>query len=153
MTTEAAGDSERMERFRQLAWQALRPLSIIGPLALVLSSGVIPPTRVETGWATLPLSTLIMAVVLALVLLALVRSFSVRGLRTGHPGLSSREAGVVALLAFLLAWWCLGLSLLAHGPGENDGIGSLAYINGAFGTMVAVGVLFTWAVRRPRVTG
>ena len=149
MTTEAAGERDGMTRFRAAAWRVLRPLSILGPLALVLSSGVIPPARVETGWATLPLTTLVIAVVLALALLALVRMFAVRGLRTGRPGLSAREAGVVALLVFLMAWWAMGLSLLAHGPGEGDGIGSLAYINGAFGSMVAIGVLFAWAVRRP----
>jgi len=138
-----------MDRFRAAAWWLLRPLAVVGPLALVLSSGVLPPTRPETGWATLPLSTLVMAVILILALLALARSFSVRALRTGRPGLAAREAGVVALLVFLMAWWAMGLSLLAHGPSGNDGIGSLAYINGAFGTLVCIGVLFTWAVRRP----
>jgi hypothetical protein len=137
-----------MDRFRSVAWGTLRVVAIAGPLALVLSSGVIPPMRAETGWATLPLSTLVIAVILALVLLALVRTFSVRGLRTGRPGLTSREAGVVALLVFLIAWWCMGLSLLAHGPGANDGIGSLAYINGMFGVLVCTGVLFRWALRR-----
>ena len=137
-----------MDRFRSAAWWVLRPLAIVGPLALVLSSGVIPPMRTETGWATLPLSTLVIAVILALVLLALVRTFSVRGLRTGRPGLTAREAGVVALLVFLIAWWRMGLSLLAHGPGDNDGIGSLAYINGMFGVLVCTGVLFRWALRR-----
>ena len=137
-----------MDRFRAAAWWILRPLAVVGPLALVLASGVLPPSRPETGWATLPLTTLVIAVVLCLALLALARSFSVRGLRTGRPGLAPREAGVVALLVFLMAWWALGLSLLAHGPGGNDGIGSLAYINGMFGVLVCVGVLFRWAVRR-----
>jgi hypothetical protein len=137
-----------MDGFRAVAWWMLRVVAIAGPLALVLSSGVIPPTRPETGWATLPLSTLIIAVILALSLLALVRTFSVRGLRSGHPGLTAREAGVVGLLVFLLAWWCMGLSLLAHGPSGNDGVGSLAYINGMFGTLVTTGVLFRWALRR-----
>ena len=142
-----------MERFRAVMWWALRPLAVVGPLGLVLSSGVLPPSRPETGWATLPLSTLIVAVILCLALLALVRSFAVRGLRSGRPARSLRARGVgVALLVFLIAWWALGLSLLAHGPGSNDGIGSLAYINGMFGTLVATGVLFTWAVRRPRAT-
>jgi hypothetical protein len=148
MTSEAAGESQGMERFRAAAWWLLRPLTIVGPLALVLSSGVFPPARPETGWATLPLTTLIFGAILALALLALVRTFAVRGLRTGSPGLSSREAGVVGLLVFLMAWWCMGLSMLAHGPGDNDGLGSLAYINGSFGTVVCIGVLFAWATRR-----
>ena len=134
MSTEAAGESQGFERFRAAASRLLPPLAIVGPLALVLASGVIPPARPETGWATLPVTTLIFAAILVLALLALVRTFAVRGLRTGRPGLTSREAGVVALLVFLMAWWCMGLSLLAHGPGGNDGIGSLAYINGSFGT-------------------
>ena len=150
MTTEAAGDSRDFERFRAAAWWLLRPVAVVGPLALVLASGVIPPARPETGWATLRLTTLVFASILALALLALVRTFAVRGLRTGQPGLTAREAGVVALLIFLMAWWCMGLSMLAHGPGGNDGIGSLAYINGSFGTMVCIGVLFAWALRRPR---
>ncbi len=151
MTSEAAGESQGFERFRAAAWRVLPPLAIVGPLALVLFSGVLPPTRSETGWATLPLTTLIFASVVALALLALVRTFAVRDLRTGQPGLNSREAGVVALLVFLMAWWCIGLSMLAHGPGPNDGIGSLAYINGSFGTVVCIGVLFAWATRRTRV--
>jgi hypothetical protein len=110
---------------------------------------VLPPARPETGWATLPLTTLIAAAILALALLALVRTFAVRELRTGRPGLSARESGVVGLLVFLTAWWCMGLALLARGPGDGDGIGSLAYINGAFGVMVCVGVLFRWATQRP----
>ncbi|MBC7894521.1 MAG: hypothetical protein H7066_03855 [Cytophagaceae bacterium] len=139
-----------MERFRAAAWRLLPPLAIVGPLVLVLASGVIPPSRPETGWATLPVTTLAFAAIVALALLALVRTFAVRGLRTGLAGLTSREAGVVALLTFLMAWWCMGLSMLAHGPGTNDGIGSLAYINGSFGTLVCIGVLFAWATRRTR---
>lgn len=148
MSSEAGDGPARMDRFRAAAWWVLRPLAIVGPLVLVLSSGVIPPMRAETGWATLPLSTLVIAVLLALALLALLRTFAVRGLRTGRHGLTSREAGVVALLVFLLAWWCMGLSLLAHGPGPDDGIGSLAYINGMFGVLVCTGLLFRWALRR-----
>ncbi len=148
MTSEAAGESQGFERLRAAMARLLSPLAIVGPVALVLASGVLPPTRPETGWATLPLTTLIFASIVALAMLALVRTFAVRGLRTGQPGLTAREAGVVALLTFLMAWWCMGLSLLAHGPGDNDGIGSLAYINGSFGTVVCIGVLFAWGTRR-----
>ena len=137
-----------MTRFRALAWGALRPLAIVAPVALVLCSGVLPPARPETGWATLPVTTLVLATVLMLALLALARSFSIRALRTGVAGVTGREAVVIALLAFLVAWWCLGLALLAHGPGNGDGLGSLAYIHGMFGTIVCTGVLFAWALRR-----
>lgn len=142
-----------MTRFRALAWGALRPLAIVAPVALVLCSGALPPARPETGWATLPVTTLVLAAILMLALLALARSFSIRALRTGVAGVTDREAVVIALLTFLVAWWCLGLSLLAHGPGDGDGLGSLAYIHGMFGTIVCTGVLFAWAVRRPRTSG
>lgn len=148
MTSEAAGESRSAERFRAAAWRVLPPLAIVGPLALVLSSGVLPPARPETGWATLPVTTLIFAAILVLALLALVRTFRVRGLRTGRYGLTFRESAVVALLVFLMAWWCMGLSMLAHGPGGGDGFGSLAYIHGAFGSLVCIGVLFAWGTRR-----
>jgi len=141
-----------MDRFRSIMTFALKPLAIVAPIALVLCSGVLPPARPETGWATLPVTTLILAALLMLALLALVRTFSVRALRTGIPGITDREAGVVALLTFLLAWWCMGLSLLAHGPGGGDGIGSLAFINGMFGTIVCIGVLFRWATKRAPAT-
>lgn len=137
-----------MDRFRAIMAFALKPLSVVGPLALVLFSGALPPTRPETGWATLPLTTVILAAMLMLALLALVRLVAVRALRTGIPGITDREAGVAALLIFLMAWWCFGLSLLAHGPGGGDGIGSLAYINGMFGTIVCTGVLIRWTTKR-----
>lgn len=141
-----------MDRFRAAMAFILKPLAVLGPLALVLCSGVLPPTRPETGWATLPLAMVILAAALMLTLLALVRMFSIRTLRTGIPGITDREAGVVALLAFLLAWWCVGLSVLAHGPGSGDGFGSLAFINGMFGTLVCTGVLFRWATKRAPAT-
>jgi hypothetical protein len=148
MTTEAADRGSGIDRFRAAMWWLLKPFAVVGPLALVLSSGVIPPTRPETGWATIPLTTVFFAAILTLALLALVRTVAVRGLRTDRPGLTSREAAVLALLVFLMAWWCMGLALLAHGPGESDGLGALAYIHGSFGTLVCIGVLFAWATRR-----
>jgi hypothetical protein len=148
MTTEAAHAGRGIDRFRAAMWGLLKPFAVIGPLALVLSSGVIPPARPETGWATIPLTTVVFAAILMLALLALVRTVAVRGLRTNLPGLASREAGVAALLIFLMVWWCMGLSLLAHGPGESDGLGALAYIHGSFGTLVCIGVLFAWTTRR-----
>jgi hypothetical protein len=148
MTAEAAGESHRVARFRELATRALGPYSILAPIALVLSAGLIPPARQENGWATVLGVTTIIAAVLLLAMLALVRLFRTKWLRTGTRELTSRESGVFALHAFLLLWWCLGLRLLANGPGPNDGFASLAFINGMWGTLVTLGILIAWATRR-----
>jgi hypothetical protein len=153
MTTEAAGDSDRMLRFRAIATRALGPVSILGPIALVLSAGLIPPAREEAGWATMLGVTAVVAVVLLFVMLAEVRLFRVKWLRTGTHGLTAHESGVLALHVFLLLWWCVGLRLLAGGPGADDTIGSLAFINGMFGTVVTLGILIRSATRRAPVSG
>ena len=128
-------------RFRRVVTAGFRPLSVIAPIALVLSAGIIPPASPPDG-STLLLSTLIIGVVLLPVLLALVRVWDLRWARTGERLFSRREAWTVTLLAFLLAWWCMGLTMLAHG----EGYGGLAFVNGMFGVLVTVGVLFRWAI-------
>ena len=138
-----------MDRFRAIATRALGPYSILAPIALVLSAGLIPPAREETGWATVLGVTAIIAVVLLFVLLVLVRLFRAKWLCSGTHGLTARESGVFALHVFLLLWWCLGLRLLADGPGSGDGLGSLAFINGMFGALVTLGILIGSAIRRP----
>ena len=121
MTSEAAGDSDRMRRFRAIATRALGPVSILAPLALVLSAGLIPPAREETGWATMLGVTAVIAVVLLFVLLAAgAGSSRVQWLRTGTHGLTARESGVLALHVFLLAVVVHGPALLAGGPGPDD---------------------------------
>jgi hypothetical protein len=137
-----------MARFRALATSALRPFSILAPIALVLSAGLIPPAREESGWATVLGVTAIIAVVLLFLLLVLVRLFRAKWLRSGAHGLTARESGVFALHVFLVLWWCLGLRLVANGPGSGDGFGSLAFINGMFGTLVTLGILIHSATRR-----
>ena len=141
-------ESNRMRRFREIATRALGPFSILAPIALVLCAGLLPPAREETGWATILGVTAIIAVVLLFVLLVMVRLFRARWLRTGEPGLTARDAGVFALHVFLVLWWCVGLRLLSGGPGRDDTIGALAFINGMFGAAVTLGILIRSATRR-----
>lgn len=139
-------------RFRDIATRALGPFSILAPIALVLCAGLIPPSRQETGWATVLGVTAIIAVVLLFALLVLVRLFRAKWLRSGTHGLTARESGVFALHVFLVLWWCFGLRLLAGGPGSGDTTGSLAFINGMFGSAVTLGILFRSAMRRAPAT-
>ncbi|MEQ1738099.1 MAG: hypothetical protein ABL886_17065 [Rhodoglobus sp.] len=148
MSVEAAGEGQGVERFRDVATRALAPYSILAPIALVLSAGLLPPAREETGWATVLGVTAIIAVVMLFALLVTVRLFRAKWFRSGTHGLTLRESGVFALHVFLLLWWCFGLRLLANGPGPGDGIGSLAFINGMFGTLVTLGILIHSATRR-----
>jgi hypothetical protein len=141
-------ESHRAKRFREIATRALRPISILAPIALVLCAGLIPPARAEHGWATVLGVTAIMAVLLLFAELVLVRLFEAQWARTGVRGLSLRESGILALHVFLVIWWCGGLNALAHGPGPNDGLGSLAFINGCFGAAVTLGLLLRAASRR-----
>jgi hypothetical protein len=141
-------ESHRVARFRALATGALRPFSILAPIAVVLCAGLLPPSRDEHGWATLLGSAVIAAVILLFALLVLVRLFEAKWLRAGVRGLTLRESGVFALHVFLLGWWCVGLRFLAGGPGSDDGFGSLAFINGMFGTAVTLGILIHSATRR-----
>ncbi|HEX7834448.1 MAG TPA: hypothetical protein VF479_03140 [Pseudolysinimonas sp.] len=145
--SESEPESGRVARFRDIATRALGPYSILAPVALVLSAGLIPPSREEHGWATVLGVTAIIAVVLLFVLLVMVRLLRAKWLRSGTRGLTLRESGVFALHVFLLLWWCFGLRLLANGPSSGDGIGSLAFINGMFGTAVTLGVLIHSATR------
>jgi hypothetical protein len=137
-----------MLRFRDIATRALGPFSILAPIALVLSAGLIPPVREETGWATVLLVTAVIAVVLLFALLVLVRLFRAKWLRSGVYGLTTRESAVFAIHVFLVLWWCFGLRLLAGGPGPGDTTGSLAFINGMFGAAVTLGILIRSATRR-----
>jgi hypothetical protein len=141
-------ESNRMRRFRGIATRALGPFSILAPIALVLCAGLIPPSREETGWATILGVTVIIAVVLQFALLVLVRLFRAEWVRGGEPRLTARESGVFALHVFLALWWCVGLRLLSGGPGPDDTIGSLAFINGMFGVVVTLGILIRSAARR-----
>lgn len=147
--TDPHPESNRSRRFREIATRALRPVSVVGPLALVLSAGLIPPAREEFGWATVLGTTTIIAVILLFAWLTLVRLFAVQWARTGLRELSFRESGLLALHVFFLVWWCLGLRALAHGPGPGDGFGFLAFINGGFGAGVTLGLLLRSASRRP----
>lgn len=148
MTDAPEPESSRVAGFRAIATQALGPFSILAPIALVLCAGLIPPAREESGWAPVLGVAAVTAVVLLFALLVLVRLFRAKWLRTGVHGLTFRESGVFALHVFLLLWWCVGLRLLAGGPGPDDTIGSLAFINGMFGTAVTLGILIRSATRR-----
>jgi hypothetical protein len=138
------GDPEprRTRRFRRFMTTAFRPLSVIAPIALVLTTGIIPPATFPEG-STLLVSMIIVGVILLGILVALVRTWDLRWARTGERLFTRREAWTVLLLAFLLAWWCLGMVWITHG----DGYGGLAFVNGMFGVLVTVGVLFYWATR------
>ena len=125
-------------RFRRVVTSAFRPLSIVAPIALVLAAGVLAPTP----WLG---QVLIIAIVLLAVLMTLVRVWDLRWARAGRKLFSTREAWTVLLLAFLLAWWTMGVGMIAVG----EGYGSLAFVNGMFGVLVTTGVLFYWALRKP----
>jgi hypothetical protein len=135
-------------RFRRFVTRAFRPLSVMGPALLVVCAGLIPPVRAEEG-STLLRDTAIIAVVVLAALLVLVRVWELRWARTGNRLFTRREAWTVTLLAFLLAWWSMGLAILAHGPGPADHLGALGFVNGMFGVLVTTGVLFAWGLRRP----
>ena len=144
---EGNPEHPRTRRFRRFATRAFRPLSILGPVALVVSAGLIPPPHPIEG-STLLRDTALVAVVLLAVLLTLVRVYELHWARLGDRLFTRREAWTVLLLAFLLAWWCMGLNMLAN----SESLGGLAFVNGMFGVLVTVGVLFRWATRRPAAT-
>ena len=137
-----------MRRFREIATRVLGPFSILAPIALVLCAGLLPPSREESGWATILGVTVIIATVMLFALLVLVRLFRAKWQRTGVRGLTARESGVFLLHVLLVLWWCVGLRLLSGGPGRDDTIGSLAFINGMFGAAVTLGILIRSAARR-----
>jgi len=141
-TPEGIPEPRRTRRFRRFVTRAFRPLSIIAPIALVLTTGIIPPATLPEG-STLLIASVIIAVVLMAVLLTLTRVWDLQWARRGERLFTRREAWTVTLLAFLLAWWCMGMVMLTHG----DGYGGLAFVNGMFGVLVTVGVLFRWATR------
>ncbi len=140
---EGTPEHPRTRRFRRIATRAFRPLSILAPIALVVSAGLIPPAHPIAGSTLLP-DTALIAVVLLAVLMALVRVYELHWARLGERLFTRREAWTVLLLTFLLAWWCMGLNMLAN----SEGYGGLAFVNGMFGVLVTVGVLFRWATRR-----
>jgi hypothetical protein len=141
-TPEGVPEPRRTRRFRRVMTRLLRPVSVVAPIALVLATGVIPPVALPEG-STLLISSVIIAAVLMIVLLALARVWDLRWARLGERLFTRREAWTVALLIFLLAWWCMGLAMLARG----EGYGGLAFVNGMFGVLVTTGVLFRWALR------
>lgn len=149
MTTDARDEPRGAVRFRELASAALRPLSVVIPVALVVCAGLVPPARNETGSVTILGATTVIAILILFALLALDRTFRAKWLRTGTTLLTGRESAVLALMTFLAGWWCFGLRLLSQGPGGGDGIGATAFIDGGFGTLMTIGVLFYWATRRP----
>jgi hypothetical protein len=108
-----------------------------------VSAGLIPPPHPIEG-STLLRDTTLIAVVLLVVLLTLVRVYEVHWARVGERLFTRREAWTLLLLTFLLAWWCMGLHMLAN----SEGLGGLAFVNGMFGVLVTVGALFRWALRR-----
>src|SRR5689334_15080048 len=103
-------------RFRHFVTWAFRPLSVVAPVALVVAAGVTSPTP----WLG---QVLIIAVVLLAVLLTLVRMWDLRWARMGVRLFTRREAWTVTLLAFLLAWWTMGVGMIAVG----EAYGSLAF--------------------------
>jgi hypothetical protein len=142
-----------MRRFREIATRVLGPFSILAPIALVLCAGLIPPSREESGWATILGVTAIIATVMLFALLVMVRLFRAKWLRGGEPRLTATESGVFLLHVLLVLWWCVGLRLLSGGPGRDDTIGSLAFINGMFGAAVTLGILIRSAARRTSASG
>ncbi len=125
-------------RFQRFATRAFRPLSVMAPVALVVAAGVTSPTPFLGQMA-------IVAVVLLAVLLTLVRVWDLRRARTGQQHFTTREAWTVTLLTFLLAWWTMGVAMIAVG----EPYGTLAFVNGMFGGLVTTGVLFRWALAKP----
>lgn len=125
-------------RLRRITTRAFRPLSIIAPIALVLAAGVTAPSPLLAQIA-------IVAVILLATLLTLVRVWDLHWAHRGERLFTRREAWTVVLLTFLLAWWIMGVAMLANG----EGYGGLAFVNGMFGVLVTFGVMFRWALRRP----
>ena len=110
---EGTPEHPRTRRFRRFATRAFRPLSIVGPVALVVERRADPAAASDEG-STLLRDTAIIAVVLLAVLLTLVRSGICAGRGIGDRLFTRREAWTVLLLAFLLAWWCMGVAHAAR---------------------------------------